>query len=279
MITRRRWIGGAALAGAVAALAWVGVATAAGTAITWTMGADGVSGSTTIDGTGFQPVTLANMLDAEYEFTVFRVHDGTTVDDVEAGIREVNQAFDAPSLTKFLPLADVIGGSSVAGGAQQLVYLDFQPGTYVLQVNASETGENATMVTVTVNDGPAAEPPAADLELHYADFSYDFPDVIKAGPQVWHIQNVGSQPHFAVLFKLLPGKTADDAMAAIASGDDNTPPPFEPGGSLEALTAGQSYYLPVDLAPGNYVAMCFMPDLATGVPHAMEGMVDSFTVE
>lgn len=279
MNTRRRRIRIAALAGVVATLAWLGAATAADASITWSVTGEGVSGSTTIDVTGFQPVTLANALDKEYEFTVFRVHAGTTVDEVEAGIREVNQTFDGPTLAKFLPLADVIGGSTVAAGAQQLVYLDLRPGMYVLQVNESESNANAFMVPVTVNDGPAAEAPAADLEVHFADFHYDFPDVIKAGPQLWHVQNVGSQPHFAVLFKLLPGKTADDLMAAITSGDENTPPPAEPGGFLEAITAGQSYYVPVDLAPGNYVAVCFIPDLATGVPHAMEGMVDGFTVE
>lgn len=34
----------------------------------------------------------------------------------------------------------------------------------------------------------------------------------------------------------------------------------------------------VDLTPGTYVAVCFVIDPETGMPHAMEGMVSLFEV-
>ena len=34
----------------------------------------------------------------------------------------------------------------------------------------------------------------------------------------------------------------------------------------------------LDLAPGTYIAVCFVPDEETGVPHALMGMVQVFTV-
>jgi hypothetical protein len=36
--------------------------------------------------------------------------------------------------------------------------------------------------------------------------------------------------------------------------------------------------LALDLAPGTYIALCFVPDEETGVPHALMGMVQVFTV-
>lgn len=49
----------------------------------------------------------------------------------------------------------------------------------------------------------------------------------------------------------------------------------------EQLAAGYTqitFILMVDLAPGTYAAVCFIPDLETGAPHAMLGMTASFTV-
>ncbi|MEZ4529990.1 MAG: hypothetical protein R2855_03080 [Thermomicrobiales bacterium] len=41
---------------------------------------------------------------------------------------------------------------------------------------------------------------------------------------------------------------------------------------------GQDQSSELDLAPGTYIAVCFIPDMATGMPHAMMGMAASFTV-
>jgi hypothetical protein len=34
----------------------------------------------------------------------------------------------------------------------------------------------------------------------------------------------------------------------------------------------------MDLTPGTYIALCFVPDEQTGAPHAAMGMVAIFTV-
>jgi hypothetical protein len=34
----------------------------------------------------------------------------------------------------------------------------------------------------------------------------------------------------------------------------------------------------LDLEPGTYVAVCWVPDSRNGMPHVMEGMLDVFTV-
>ena len=75
-------------------------------------------------------------------------------------------------------------------------------------------------------------------------------------------------------------------MTLLQSEDATPPPDFpyqesdfdfnQPG--LGALSPGQTSWLALDLAPGTYIALCFVPDRETGVPHALMGMVQVFTV-
>ena len=57
------------------------------------------------------------------------------------------------------------------------------------------------------------------------------------------------------------------------------PPPFVAVGGMQGLSNGASGYLNLDFAAGNYVAICNIPDPATGKPHSALGMVHPFTVK
>jgi hypothetical protein len=57
------------------------------------------------------------------------------------------------------------------------------------------------------------------------------------------------------------------------------PPPFEVVGGMQALATGMRGWAVLDLAPGNYLAICAVPDPASGQPHLALGMIASFTVE
>lgn len=52
-----------------------------------------------------------------------------------------------------------------------------------------------------------------------------------------------------------------------------------PVGGMARLGPGAAAYLPVDLPRGEYIAYCLVPDLASGRPHAMLGMVRLIHVE
>ena len=56
-------------------------------------------------------------------------------------------------------------------------------------------------------------------------------------------------------------------------------PPFTTVGGVVGLTPTQHGWINLDLAPGNYMLMCFFPDVKKGdIPHAVEGMVKGFTI-
>jgi hypothetical protein len=44
-------------------------------------------------------------------------------------------------------------------------------------------------------------------------------------------------------------------------------------------SGGTTTWQEFDLDPGSYAVLCFIVDPETGVPHLMDGMVKTFTVE
>jgi hypothetical protein len=90
------------------------------------------------------------------------------------------------------------------------------------------------------------------------------------------VVNGATQSHEIALFRLLPGKTMQDVMAwgATYAGD----PPMTAAGGVPAIQPGQEAVIHVELTPGNYVALCFLPDANDGVPHLVHGMAYPFTI-
>ena len=54
--------------------------------------------------------------------------------------------------------------------------------------------------------------------------------------------------------------------------------PGLPLGGVSPLAAGGTSYLPVDLQPGRYALICFLPDMKDGKQHFEHGMVQEFEV-
>jgi hypothetical protein len=95
---------------------------------------------------------------------------------------------------------------------------------------------------------------------------------------VVRVENRAAQPHELVLVKLAPGKTMDDVLAFMLSGEEGDPP-GRPMGGMQGLTKGQVANFEVYLDPGTYGLICFIPDAGDGKPHFVHGMVDHITVE
>ena len=150
-------------------------------------------------------------------------------------------------------------------------------------------GPEVLTLTVTGEAEPGAEPPA-DAAVELRDFDFALPAQLSAGRQIWGVTNVGQQPHHVILLRAPVPVTEAQVMELLAlefgmAGEGATPSPglpnpeeFEEAGFVGVLSAGRSAWVEVDLAPGSYVALCFVPDRETGMPHAAMGMVGVFTV-
>jgi uncharacterized cupredoxin-like copper-binding protein len=207
-----------------------------------------------------------------------RINDGVTLPQFQAAMQ---QGADAA-----FPLVTFVGGpGAVAPGGKGQVTLDLAAGQYlILDLLPGLDGVShvakgmSRLMTVTPREaaGHAAEP-AADLTVPLKDFHIALPQTVKSGKQTWKIVNEGPLPHEMALIRLKDGKTLADVAAfnAHPSGE----PPFEMAGGMQALQAGMAGWVTLDLPPGNYAALCFIPLAGSAQTHVNAGMVHPFTVQ
>jgi hypothetical protein len=126
---------------------------------------------------------------------------------------------------------------------------------------------------------PAAPPgPPADVQAVASDFAFQLPDTLTAGPTTFTLVNNGAELHHLQILKLEEGKTVAD-LAALPGESPLPTWVVEVGGPNPAGPGGGTAKGTLDLAAGNYVAICFIPSPAPdNRPHMAKGMVRPFTV-
>lgn len=214
-------------------------------------------------------------LEGEHIVVVFRMPTATTAATVPAFIA----ALDTMPATPRPAVA--IGGPEVGAHGDVIVHLT--PGVYVLACvrrgadghRHAHAGEAKLLVVAspTAADTMFAAPPASTQTVNMVDFAYIGPDQWTRGAQVLKIENTGKQDHQLRLVKLREGATVSSWMQA---DDPDTVATAVVG--MARVGAGQTAYLPVDLAPGAYIAYCLVADGTTKRPHVDLGMLRAITV-
>ena len=169
------------------------------------------------------------------------------------------------------------------GGGVAEITERLEPGNYVIACfvpSADGTPHIAKgmlrPLTVTPATGTSAPEPTADVVMTLKDYSFELSTPLTPGRHIIRIDNAGPQSHELVLARLAPGKTAGD-LAAWAEKMVG-PPPAEPLGGVSGIRTGGHAYMVVDLAPGDYGFLCFVPDAKDGKPHVAHGMVKQVKV-
>ncbi|HEX2575442.1 MAG TPA: hypothetical protein VHK88_03775 [Aquihabitans sp.] len=122
-----------------------------------------------------------------------------------------------------------------------------------------------------------ADPHTVDVVLD--DFSFTAVDTEAApGPVTIRARNEGAEPH-----QLTIGRPTGDLTAANFAerferdGEAAVIDQVEWAGGPNALPPGETGVAVADLAPGDYIVVCFMPS-ADGTSHVMKGMVSELHV-
>ncbi|MEA2723383.1 MAG: hypothetical protein QOH59_1154 [Gemmatimonadales bacterium] len=123
----------------------------------------------------------------------------------------------------------------------------------------------------------ATDFPAADVTIKLVDYGFESSQPLTPGRRTIMVENAGPQVHELVLLKLAPGKTTEDFGKWAESGMKG-PPPAEPLGGVVALDRGARGTFEVDLTPGDYGLICFVPDAKDGKPHLAHGMMKNLKV-
>ncbi|MGQ0704509.1 MAG: hypothetical protein ACT4PM_15460 [Gemmatimonadales bacterium] len=178
------------------------------------------------------------------------------------------------------------GGPNAAapGGAIEAT-LELQPGKYAAicaipspdgQLHLMK-GMARELTVVPAEGGTQAAAPTPDVTIKLADYAFELSRPLASGRQVIRIENTGREWHELVFVKLEPGKKVEEfaTWAEKPAG----PPPGSPIDGVAPMAPGEWNTVTVDLAPGDYGFICFLPDTQQGKPHLMLGMVQQFTVQ
>ena len=246
---------------------------------------------------GLTLVTLENSGAEPHHAQLMLLNEGQTFDTFMTAMgQDPNAVFG---------LGQFAGGPGVVDpSGQSQVILDLKAGTY-LALCFVESPDGIPHLAkgmvqafeVGAATGEAASAPETAGTVVMLDFSFEMPAEIATGPQIWEVVNEGPQPHEIALLKLAPGLTGEQAMdmllgpaASPEAGQDmaspeaasepsaDGPQPFTSAGGMQALASGLRGWVVLDLEPGEYLAVCFVPDPASGQPHTMLGMITAFTV-
>lgn len=228
---------------------------------------------------GLVTLEFENIGKEDHHLQLARLNDGVSFEQLVTTLQTESEAA--------LALIETVGGVGIIQpGVTQSVTVDLQkPGLYValcIIPNAEGIPHLALgMIKPIEVVAPAyarnPEAPKADLEIHMLDFGYDIPTQIEAGKQTWEVFNAGVQPHEMLIAKLKDDKTITDVMNFLQGGEQGEAP-YEFQGGAQGMATGYSNFVEFDFAVGEYVALCFIPDPATGKPHIALGMVRPFTV-
>lgn len=209
--------------------------------------------------------------------TIAKLEDGKTVADLM-------EAFKTPGPPP--PWVSFVGGPNVPDpGAEANATIDLAPGNYVLicfvdtpdKVPHFAKGMFHAFTVTPAAAGAAAPAPNADISLVLSDYAFTFDKPLTAGRHTVKVGNTATQDHEIELIKLAPGKTLADFENWFGGGMAG-PPPGSAVGGIASMRPGTVNYFDVDLAPGEYIAICFVPDVKDGKPHLMHGMVKQFSV-
>jgi hypothetical protein len=226
---------------------------------------------------GVVALTLVNHGQELHQAQLVRLEDGKTAADFEAAMKRPGAP---PAWARFVGGPNAITPRQETTGTSALV-----PGHYVAVCLIPGPDEvphvmKGMIQPYEVTPGPsaAAELPAAQDTVRLVDFAFELSHPLTPGRHAILVENAGPQPHELVLLRLAPGKTIQDFGTWATTGQMKGPPPAMPLGGVGVMEEGGSGEFTVELTPGEYGLICFVPDAKDGKLHLMHGMIKQFKV-
>ncbi|NUQ11053.1 MAG: hypothetical protein HUU26_01830 [Gemmatimonadaceae bacterium] len=246
---------------------------------------------------GLVPVTFTNGGKEDHHAQIVRLNDGVTRDQFKEKLASVIQAAATEGEGAYMRLfevASVAGGPGmVAPGRSLDTVSDLSPGEYALICFVAGPDGVPHVVkdmvqyfTVTAPANASTAAPAAAVSINLADFAFSDLPAFRTGRTTIEVSNGGPEPHEMIVLKL-DGITLQQLMEMMSSPPPAPPPgaapppmPFSSVGGVQALMPGAKGWVTLDLTPGTYAMVCFIPSPANGgKPHVMLGMSKEFTVQ
>ena len=130
------------------------------------------------------------------------------------------------------------------------------------------------------NDAAESSDAANAITVTATEFSFAVSEgTLAPGTNSITFRNDGQQVHHLQLVQLLEGKTVDDLTAVLPTAEtEGFPTWMHFAGGVGQVAPGGSGTIVADIAEGNYVFLCFVPD-TDGAPHFAKGMIAALSTE
>jgi len=225
---------------------------------------------------GWNNFHLVNDGPALHHLLIVRLDSGKTAADFGAAMQKPGAPFPA--------WATLVGGPNAPNpGAESNGAFNLEPGNYLMLCLVDIPDHVPHFAkgmmhpfTVTASQAAGTEP-ASDATVALGDYAFTLTGTLSAGHHVVKVTNGGPQPHEVEIVKFAPGKGMKDLGAWAANFQG--PPPGDAIGGVAPLAKGTSGVFTIDLTPGNYALLCFIPDMKDGKPHIEHGMFKEFAVK
>jgi hypothetical protein len=226
--------------------------------------------------TGWHDIMVVNQGKQLHMAVFARLDSGKTFEDYRAALI---------AKTPMPWLREVGGVNAVLPGDSLTSVINFPAGSYLTLCYATDsTGQAhvldgmASVFTVAAAGPVASAEPIGDDTVALTSYKIGFASPPARGMHLFRVEDHDSAAinHDLVIVRLNDGKTAADAAAWLAAPHDA--PPFTVASGTTGIERGAHDYIRADLSPGNYLALCFMPDNGDGKPHYVHGMTTAFTV-
>jgi hypothetical protein len=207
-----------------------------------------------------------------------RLDSGKTVADLEAGMKA------APTAPPPAWFVEVGGPNAPDPGGSSDATFNLPAGNYVVLcfVDTPDRVPHFAKgmirpLKVVASTTPAAPEPTADATVSLSDYAFTVTGKLTPGKHTIKVVNGGSQHHEVEVARIAAGKTSKDLLAWI--GKPEGPPPGNALGGIAGAVPGTTSYITLDLTPGDYAFICFLPDAKDAKPHFEHGMVKDFKVQ
>ncbi len=232
---------------------------------------------------GRMKVVLHNVGSADHESALVKLHPHVSVTQFKTALA---RGGDGAALS----LTDPVGGpAAVHPGGRQVAWNVLQPGNYlaICLVKGPDGMSHLAMgmfapfrVVGTVPKpghlGGRLFPVGPGHTITAHDMTFTLPARFNGHGLYRFVDTDKKDAHEVQFLQLAPGKHKADFLAWLAH--PGIPPFRTAGGAAPMLPGGQADVL-LNLAPGTYLATCFVPDdMPPHLPHALLGMVTEFTV-
>lgn len=229
---------------------------------------------------GYIRLKLDNLGESDHHAILFRLND-------DASEKDFQTALMSGDLGAVLAVTSVYGGPNAGPGGNGTVIAYLDPGHYsAVCVVPDEQGiphvAHGMVAPLEVLASPAdLDEPVVAAEVTLIDMAFvDLPSQIQPGDHTWKVTNGGPQLHEIVVLRLAEPLNPEQ-LIGILTGEvpiEGGPPPFEVVGGTAPMGEGAVNYLELTLETGPHMAICFIPDAETGMPHFLMGMIARFDV-